>query len=173
MIQKYSRYIVLELFFKYPNKTFHIREISRLNKLAPPSVKIHLNELIKEGLILKSKEGLYGGYKANRNCKFKLLKQQNTILILNNSECIKYIEDKIMPKAIVLYGSASIGEDIENSDIDLFIESKETNTDLKKFEKALNRKIHLFFKKSFKELNKELKNNIINGIVLSGFLEGY
>ena len=56
MIQKYSRYKILELFFKCPKKIFHIREISRLSKLAVPSVKIHLDELIKENLVLKSKE---------------------------------------------------------------------------------------------------------------------
>lgn len=172
MIQKYSRYKILELFFKCPKKIFHIREISRLSKLAAPSVRIHLDELIKENLVLKLKEGLYGGYKADINKNFKLLKQQNTVLILNLG-CVKYIEDEIMPKSIVLYGSASIGEDDEESDIDLFIESKEIDLDLSKFEKILNRKIHLFFKENFKDLSKELKNNIINGIVLSGFLEGY
>ena len=77
------------------------------------------------------------------------------------------------PKSIVLFGSYQRGEDIENSDIDLFIESKKEKLDINIFEKKLKRKIELHFKEDFTSYPKELKNNIINGIVLSGFLEGY
>ena len=174
MIQKYSRYRVLTVFFREPRKVFHIREISRLVKLSQSSVTLHLKELAKENIILKTLEGLYGGYKANReNEIFRLLKLQNTILILNNSGCIKYLAEKIMPQSIILFGSAAKGEDTEQSDIDLFIESKEISISLKKFEKLLKRKISVSFKENFMELSKELKNNIVNGIKLYGFLRAY
>ena len=78
-----------------------------------------------------------------------------------------------MPKSIVLFGSYQKGEDSENSDIDLFVECDKEELDVKIFEKKLGRKIELHFKKDFTLYPKELKNNIINGIVLSGFLEGY
>ena len=41
------------------------------------------------------------------------------------------------------------------------------------FEKKLGRKIELHFNDTFNSYSKELKNNIINGMVLGGFLEGY
>lgn len=174
MIQKYSRYRILEVFFREPRKIFHIREISRIAKLAQPSVTLHLKELEKENLILRTAEGLYGGYKANReNEMFRLLKQQNTVIILNNSGCIKYLAEKIMPQSVILFGSAAKGEDIEQSDIDLFIESKEISIRLEKFEKLLKRKINILFKGNFSNLSKELKNNIANGIKLYGFLRAY
>tara|TARA_B100000315_G_scaffold239141_1_gene257627 strand:- start:1765 stop:2289 length:525 start_codon:yes stop_codon:yes gene_type:complete len=174
MIQKYSRYRILEVFFREPRKIFHIRAISRMVKLAQPSVTLHLKELEKENLIIKTSEGLYGGYKANReNEMFRLLKQQNTVLILNNSGCIKYLAEKIMPQSIILFGSAAKGEDIGQSDIDLFIESKEISISLEKFEKPLKRKISILFKENFRDLSKELKNNIVNGIKLYGFLRAY
>lgn len=174
MIQKYSRYKVLDVFFKEPRKTFHIREISRLIKLSQPSVRLHLKELAKEKLIIKSSEGLYGGYKANRDDElFKLLKQQNTVFLLKQSGCIQHIYEKAMPQAILLFGSAAKGEDIGQSDIDIFAEGKEEELNLEKFEKLLNRKINILFEEDFKKLSKELKNNIANGIKLYGFLEAF
>lgn len=174
MIQKYSRYRVLTVFFREPRKIFHIREISRLVDLSQPSVTLHLKELEKENLILRVSEGLYGGYKANReNEMFRLLKMQNTILVLYKSGCISLLSEKVMPQVIILFGSAAKGEDIEQSDIDLFVEGMEADFDLKKFEKLQNRKISILFKEDFKELNKELKNNIANGIKLYGFLRAY
>ena len=63
------------------------------------------------------------------------------------------------------------GDDIENSDIDIFVQAKEKGLNLVEYEKTLNRKISLFFKENFSKLNAELKNNIINGIVLKGYLK--
>ena len=78
-----------------------------------------------------------------------------------------------MPKTIVLFGSYRRGEDVEESDIDIFLECKKENVNVERFEKKLGRKIQLHFQENFNAYPKELKNNIINGIVLSGFLEGY
>ena len=41
----------------------------------------------------------------------------------------------------------------------------------KLFEKKLNRKINIFFSDNFNKLSKELRNNIINGIILKGYLK--
>ena len=89
------------------------------------------------------------------------------------SGIIAHIEEKLTPKCIVLFGSYQRGEDTEESDIDLFIEAKHKTINTKQFEKKLNRKVELHFNKSFTKYPQELKNNIINGIVLHGFLEGY
>jgi predicted nucleotidyltransferase len=172
MIQKYSRYKVLQVFFKKPLTLFHIREIGRIVTLSQPSVKLHLDALEKEKLIVRSEEGLYGGYKANRdNEEFRFLKILNTLLILHQSRLVDYLYDQIQPQVIILFGSASKGEDVEQSDIDIFIEAEEMDFILKKYEKLFNRKINVYFQKNFKELSKEFKNNLINGIVLKGFLK--
>jgi predicted nucleotidyltransferase len=74
---------------------------------------------------------------------------------------------------IVLFGSYARGEDIENSDIDVYIQtpSKKEITE-EKFEKVLKRKIQIFHYKSLREIsNPHLRNNIINGVILNGFLE--
>jgi len=42
---------------------------------------------------------------------------------------------------------------------------------LKKYEKELKRRINIFFESNFEKLSNELKNNIINGVILSGYLK--
>ena len=71
----------------------------------------------------------------------------------------------------MLFGSFQRGEDVEDSDIDLFVEACKMDLDLNSYEKKLNRKIQIHFRKCFGKLPEELKNNIINGIVLYGYLE--
>jgi predicted nucleotidyltransferase len=76
-----------------------------------------------------------------------------------------------MPDSIILFGSASKGEDLKESDIDLFVLSNKEKLDLEKFEKKINRKINIMFSSNFSSLSKELKNNIINGVILGGYLK--
>jgi predicted nucleotidyltransferase len=92
-------------------------------------------------------------------------------LDLQNSGLIYLLEKELMPKSIVLFGSYFRGEDVEDSDIDLFVESKRREMDLGKFENILKRKIQLHFSEKFKDYPPELKNSIINGIVLEGYLK--
>lgn len=76
-----------------------------------------------------------------------------------------------MPDAIFLFGSASRGEDKENSDIDIYVKLKSSGINTESFEKQLRRKINILFEENFKELSPELKNNIVNGIKLKGYLD--
>lgn len=173
MLQNYSRYRLLQEFFGSPKKNFHLRELSRRLKLGPVSVITHLKALEKDGLVLKEKTGLYPTFRANRdNDEFKLLKKQNLVWRLHKCGLVSFLEEKLKPNCIVLFGSASRGEDIETSDIDIFVQAGgETELDFKKYENALNRKINLFFEPNLASLSKELLNNIINGSVLYGYLK--
>ena len=153
-------------------------DISRTAGLAHTSVKKNLKKLVKSGLVLESAERKGGRkfpiYRANLSEKsFKSYKLIDNLSSLLESGLIEFIEEKFAPKSIVLFGSYARGEDIESSDIDLFVECKEEELDTRAFEKKLGRKIELHFGEIFISYPKELKNNIINGIVLMGFLEGY
>ena len=171
MLEKYNRYRILKLFFDYPTESFRLRETARLTKISPPSVINYLREFEKEGLIRKQKKRGVPLYTALRdNANFILYKKISIIFELNKSGLIDYIWDKLSPEAIILYGSFAKGESIEDSDIDIFILGKEENIEFKDFEKKLNRKIHLLFKESLKIMSKELKNNILNGIILKGYI---
>jgi len=172
MLQNYSRYRLLQEFFYSPRKDFHMRELSRRIKLAQISVINHLNYLVKQNLVIKEKKSIYPSYRANQeNELFILLKKQNLMLRIKSSGLAKFLEDNLRPNCIILFGSASQGMDNEKSDIDLFIQAKESKLNLSKYSKLLNRNINLFFEPNLKNLNKELLNNIINGEILSGYLK--
>lgn len=168
----------LEIFFISPNRKYYLMDVSRSIGLAHTSVKKNLDRLVKLGLLIESVEKRgerkFPLYIANRdNNLFKEYKIIYNLSSLFESGLIEFIEGELMPKSIVLFGSYQRGEDIEDSDIDIFVECEENELNIDKFEKKLNRKIQLHFRKNFDLYPKELKNNIINGFVLMGFLEGY
>jgi|TARA_Y100000310_G_scaffold345857_1_gene471568 predicted nucleotidyltransferase len=138
-----------------------------------PSVTLHIKRLVKEDLIEKIEEGIYPSYIATNNEIFKLYKRNDIIIRIHESGLTEFLEGEFTPDAIILFGSASRGEDIENSDIDLLIISKKKPVNLMKFEKKLNRKINILYESSTKNLPNELLNNIINGIVIYGYLKVY
>ncbi len=174
MYQNYNKYKILKLFFDDPIDKYQLREISRLVSIAPTSVKRYLNELIKDGLVVKSKHKLhsYPIYSANReSVHFKFHKSVDLQMKLRDSGLIDGICDSCMPDVIILFGSGAMGEDLKQSDIDLFVFAKQKSLDLAKYEKKLKRRINLFFSEDFSKLSVELKNNVINGKILRGYLK--
>lgn len=176
MLAKDNRMKVLQVFFDnpIPKGGFQLREISRIINLAPKSVKKYLEELEKEKIIIQQKQRVQGypTYFANRESEyFKILKKQFTIVNLYESKIIEFIQEQCLPSAIILFGSAVRGEDIKESDIDLFVLAKEKVLNIKKYELFLKRKINLFFAEDFSKLSKELRNNIINGYIIYGYLK--
>ncbi len=177
MLQKYNKWKVLKVFFENPNPKgagFQLREIGRITNLATTSVKRYLNELVNEKLIIVSRHRIhaYPVYLANMDSeKFRFLKKIDTIMILKDSGLIEYLENKCMPDVIILFGSASRGEDTIESDIDLYLLCKERKLDMQEFEKKIKRKISLLFSENINKLSNELKNNIINGTILKGYLK--
>lgn len=178
MLQKYTMDKVAEIFYKYPGKEHYLKGISREIKLAHTSVKKHLEKLSKLSIItettIKKGKRTFPVYKANiGNKTYSRYKSAYNLISMSESGIIDFLYDKLMPKAIVVFGSYQRGEDTEESDVDIFIECKKEEINISQFENKLCRKIQLHFKENFKDYPKELKNNIINGVTLKGFLEGY
>ncbi len=176
MLQNCSIIRILEIFFNEPTKTHYLIEISNKSKLAHTSTKKHLLSLKKDGIIKEiiEKKGKrnFPTYLANlNNDSYKNYKRLFNLMKIYNSNLINFLKDKLMPKSIILFGSYAKGEDIEDSDIDLFVESKKQEINLDKFKKEFKRVIELHFNKNLNDYPKELKNNIINGVVLYGYLE--
>jgi len=178
MLQKSSISKTAEIFFINPSKEHYLMDISRNIGLAHTSIKKNLQDLVKLGIVItySEKKGgrLFPIYRANLDNKvFRKYKFIYNISSVLESGLVDFVEEALTPKSIVLFGSYSRGEDAEDSDIDLFVECKKEELNLEKFEKRLRRKIELHFNERFVSYPKELKNNIINGIVLIGFLDGY
>lgn len=176
MLAKNNIYRILEVFFDNPlpeHSGFQLRELSREINLAPKSVKSYLKELEKEKLIIKREHRIhkYPVYYANRdNDYFRFLKKIDIQKRIKESGLLDYLDKECVPEVIILFGSASRGEDIKGSDIDLYLQCMGKKLDLNRFEKKLKRKINLFFGKNFDRLSEELKKNIINGGKIKGYL---
>jgi predicted nucleotidyltransferase len=165
IVQKCSLWNVAEIFFIEPTKVHFIKEISRKINLAPTSVKKHVQVLSQEGIIEEVKSEPFRGYKSKReNPEFIFHKKIANLILLKNSRLIEKLKEKY-PKSIILFGSYDKGEDIESSDIDLFVDYKKIEFAPKHFEECLKRKIHLIFKE---EANKSLIKSINQGTILFG-----
>ena len=172
MLGKNSRYKVLKVFLDSPTYEFGLREISRICKIAPPSVLSYLKEFEKEDLIKRILKKNIPVYKASReNDKFILYKKISILYELYDCGLIEFLWNELSPQALILYGSFAKGEAIEESDVDIFVVGKENNVNLEDYEKKLGKRIHLIFDSDVKKIPVELKNNLINGIVLKGYFK--
>lgn len=170
MIQRYSDLRVLAVFFKEPTAIHFMREIGREIQLAPPSIKISINALLKSGLIKQKKSKPFNGYIADReNDLFLFYKRVYNLFSLH--ELISRITESICPQATILFGSYSRGEDIESSDIDILILSKiKRELNLADLEKKLKRKINIMILEDLRKLDDSMIKKIHNGTVLQGEL---
>jgi predicted nucleotidyltransferase len=165
---------IKEHFFLHPTEKLRVRQIERELNASLPSVIRYAKELEKEGML---KVSIIGGaklYSADRSSpKFILEKKLFNIASLYSSGLVDYIRDEYGLPTTIVFGSYARGEDLEDSDIDIYIECGiKEEKDLTAFEKKLERKIHLLKYKNLASVeNKGLANNIINGFVLSGFVE--
>jgi len=176
MKTKDNKYRVKEYFFLNPTARLRVRQIEKEAKVPLPSAIRYAKELEKEGIL---KSGLIAGiklYSADRSSKrFLVEKMLFNIRQMHESGLVAYLVEEYNNSAIILFGSYARGEDIETSDIDLYIETnaKDIKTS-SEFEKKLKRDVQIFAYKSAKDIkNKELANSIINGIRLNGVVEAF
>ncbi|MBI4738087.1 nucleotidyltransferase domain-containing protein [Candidatus Woesearchaeota archaeon] len=169
---KNNTYKILELFIEFPTKDFSVRGIARQLKLSHATVLKYIADLEKLSFIKKKESTLYPTYFANTESqKYKFYKRNWLVFKIIESRIIDYIQKEVLPSSIVLFGSGAKATFTEKSDIDIFVEANETKLDLVKYEKKLNRKINLLFEQNINTLSKELRNNIINGVVLYGYIK--
>ncbi len=168
------KYRIIEFFFTNPTKRLRVRELERELKAPLPSVIRYVKELINEGLLKVIKISNVTFYTADRSSKkFILLKRLRNIRKIYDSGLNDFLINELGNPVIILFGSFFKGDDIEDSDIDLFIQSElNKKINLNKFEQLLNRGIQLFIHKNIKDVkNTDLMNNIINGFTINGLLE--
>lgn len=174
MITKNIKRVIQEYFFINPGEKLRVRQIERTLKIPLPSVIRYTKELEQEGLLKSQKISNIKVYTADKSSKeFIIQKRLFNIKQIFNSGLIEYLKEEYSNPCVVLFGSYSLGEDSEDSDIDFYIEtSSKQNFNLKKYEDKLHRKIQVFNYKNLKQIsNPKLANSIINGIVLNNYLE--
>ena len=167
---------VQEYFLLNPTVKLRVRQVEREVNVPLPSAIRYTKELEKEGVLKGQEIAEVKLYSANRDSpQYLLEKRLFNIRQLYAAGLVQHFVEKYDNPTIIVFGSYSRGEDIETSDIDLYLETPHKEIkDLEGFEKKLQRKIQVFCHKSIKEIkNKELANNIINGVTLRGFVEAF
>ena len=150
-------------------------QIAKLLKVSPTAIAKSIPEIEKEGLIIKEKQKNMNLILLMLNMDNKRtmqLKRMENLKLIYEAGLSEFLEEELPGATIILFGSYSRGDDTIASDIDIaVIGRKEKSISLGNFEKRLERKIILNFYPSLKEVHKELKENLCNGIVLSGGVE--
>lgn len=160
---------VEELFLENPGKEYYLRQIARLTKTPKTSVSRILSDLIKNKIVKRKKDEPFDKYLSNSSDNNYVFRKKIFILEkIHYFGLLEFINNEIFPTCIILFGSCAKGEYNQESDIDLFVQTNEQKINLKKYEKKLKHKINIIFEPKINNLSKELKNNILNGIKLSG-----
>ncbi len=166
---KTQAYRIFELFIEHPDTDFSARGIARKLHISHATALKYLRELERLGLIEKNKRTLYPTYRAETmGEKYQSYKRERIVFLIRESGLVGYIQERLLPSCIVLFGSCAKGAYREDSDIDLFVEASESDLDLSAFEKKLRKGVHITYEFDINTLSPELKDNIINGVVLYG-----
>lgn len=176
MSKKIESIEVLQPFLE-STRQFHLREIARKISISPETAKKYLTQFTKKELLVCTRERgnlLYEGNASNEEFRFE--KRIWNIRRIRESGLLTELNNKLAEPTIILFGSWARGENHEESDVDIFIRTEETTEpNLKKYEKKLGEiQLLLYNRKKFELLrkhNKELLNNIINGVILYGYVD--
>lgn len=163
---------IFRLLCKRVGQGMNQREIAQELDVSPTAVGKALKGL--EGFVKVVKQGKINltNVELNRGEQFVVhLKRVENLKQVYESGLAEHLDEMYPGAVIVLFGSYSMGEDTIKSDIDIAVLGvKEKKINLGKFERFLERTINISYFKDQKKMNKHLKNNILNGIVLSGMI---
>ena len=166
---------ILRLLFVKAGTSLNQRQISKILEVTPPAVMKALPALEKENLIKiqQDKETKRWSIELNRDHhKIMQLKRADNLKQIYESGLADFLEKEFAGATIILFGSYSRGEDLINSDMDIaVIGRKDRLIDTANYEKLLERTININFYDSFKKIHKHLKENLCNGIMLTGGVE--
>lgn len=164
---------ILRLLFIKAGTSLNQRQISRFLNVSHPAVVKALPRMGNLIRVSQDKESKRWSIELNRDSqKVMQLKRADNLKLFYESGLADFIEKEFAGATIILFGSYSRGEDIINSDIDVaVIGRKEKKINTAKFEKILERKIHISSYDTFSKINKTLKENLCNGIVIFGGVE--
>lgn len=159
----------LSIFFEDNYREFNIREYAKLMNISPPTASTLLKSLKNENVLLSRNFKNLILFRANRNSDI-FIDLQKTYYKLKYNDLIEHLSQEFNHETIILFGSLIKAEARPESDIDLFINSKQKNINLEIYEKKYKRNIQLQFISALENTN--LKINILKGSVLRGDIDG-
>ena len=132
---------ILDFLVQHPERQFLAGEIQKATKISKGGANLSLRELATNGLVMRENRGKFFLYSVDP--AQPVIKQ---LKVLRNIELLSPVIAKIkqLSEKVVLFGSSARGEDMPESDIDLFIltnNSREVEKTLKG--RKLSRKLQL------------------------------
>lgn len=163
---------ILRELFKKTGSTINQRQLALELAVSQPAIKKALPHLEQLDFIKVKKEQRLAISLNTDNPAVMQLKRVDNLKHLYESNLADFLEQELAGATIILFGSFSRGEDTIDSDIDIaVIGRKEKELNLTAYEKQLERTININYYESFKEIHKHLKENLANGIILTGGFE--
>ncbi len=166
---------ILRFLFMNTGKKFNAREIAVGLGVSQTAIAKSLPELAKQELVQMAKDKISKrlSIELNRENPHVIgMKRADNIMQMYESGLAEFLKENFPGSTVIVFGSFSKGEDTYKSDIDIaVIGTKGKPVDLSDFEKKLAKEIRINFYKSFSDIKTELRNNILGGILLSGWIE--
>jgi predicted nucleotidyltransferase len=166
---------ILRLLFIKSGTSLNQRRIAQHLNTSPPAVMKALPKLHKKNLITahQDKESKRWAVTLNKdNHNISRLKRADNLKLIYESGLADFLDKEFAGATIILFGSYSRGEDTAQSDIDIaVIGRKEKHIRTTPYEKLLERTININFYTSLQKVHTHLKENLFNGIVISGGIE--
>lgn len=159
---------VLNSLIEYPIKDFLETEVQKFTQISKSGVNYALRDLVNAGFIFRTKRGRIYFYTLNhKNPIVKQLKVTKTILHIE-----KFLQkiEKISSK-IILFGSSSRGENMPDSDIDLFIISRDKDRIIEKINKfKIKKKVQTIVRSNLKFVEMQKTDPIFYDQVNKGIV---
>jgi len=175
MVRKFTKYQIISLYLNDYDKRYYLRELAFPLKRPHQTIKPYVEELVKEGILIRNKRKKIIEY----NLNFKNKKIYDYLVIAEKQKLMERLEqdtlldilyEKISPffkdNTFIIFGSI-VDKDKKANDIDLLIIGKKNIFGIEDFEK-IYKKIHkiqiLNIKKLTLTLTKEVykKHLILN-----------
>lgn len=152
---------ILKPFFEDVYREISVREYARMRKISPPNASSILKGLVKEGILVGREERNFLFFRADKESfLFKDLALAYWRFLLRRD--LSKLHERLLFPRVVLFGSVAKVENNKDSDLDLFLDVKRREIDVKEFNKKLGRNVQFHFRDSLR--NKELAENIEKGV---------
>src|SRR3989344_224933 len=134
---------ILKIFYSNRNKPVHLREIARLSGMNESTASLHLNNLVKDGILKHASEGNLKKFYVSKSHIpeiFPLFDQERLekLPLLRKNAVKLYIKSlENTPVLLIIFGSTAKGTFKDESDLDLFeVFSKKNGAEAKKLLRA-------------------------------------
>ena len=169
------QYEILKVLCVKAGEKLNQRQIALLLGVTSPAIAKALKPLTERELIITHRSPRMNLVEIELNRRSRqaiVFKRAENLKTITETGLDTALEDIYPGTTIILFGSYARGEDTTRSDIDIAVIGAEPKkTDLKEFEKLLERTITIQHYTTLRDIRAELRSNICNGITLIGAIE--